>query len=305
MLDGFDFAKRRVSTGVEIAYRTGGHGPPLLLLHGYPQNHLMWARVAPRLAERFTLVMSDLRGYGDSGKPASDPDHETYSFRAMAADQAALMDELGYGDFLVAGHDRGGRTTHRLCLDHPGRVIRAAVLDIAPTLTMYERTDMAFAMGYYHWFFLAQPAPLPETLIGADPAFYLRRKFAGWSKPSPHQVGPAELDQAFDPACLADYERCFSEPATIHATCEDYRAAATIDLVHDRADRTAGNKIRCPLLALWGDKGLVHRTYDVPATWREVSAGPVEGQALPCGHYLPEEAPEETASSLLAFFQED
>ena len=297
MLDGFSFAKRRVATGVEIAYRTSGRGPALLLLHGYPQTHAMWARVAPRLAEHFTLVMADLRGYGDSEKPASADDHAPYSFRAMADDQAALMSALGHDRFMVAGHDRGGRTAHRLCLDNADRVTRAAVLDIAPTLTMYERTDMAFATGYYHWFFLVQPAPLPETLIGGDPAFYLRRKLAGGAG-----LDPDALEQVFDPACLADYLRCFSDPATIHATCEDYRAAATIDLAHDRADRTAGKKIGGPLLALWGDKGLVHRTYDVPAAWREVSDGPVEGRALPCGHYLAEEAPEETAAHLLAFF---
>jgi haloacetate dehalogenase len=297
LLDGFRFERRRVSTGLEIAYRIAGNGPPLLLLHGYPQTHVMWAKVAPSLAERFTVVMSDLRGYGDSDKPQSDPAHETYSFRAMAADQAALMAELGFERFALAGHDRGARTSHRLCLDHPERVERAAVLDIAPTLTMFERTDMDFALGYYHWFFLARPAPFPERLIGADPDFYLDTKFVGWSGGDGSALG-----RIFDPDCMSEYRRCFADPATIHASCEDYRAAASIDLEHDRADRAAGRRIACPLLVLWGAKGLVGRTYDVLATWREVASGGVQGRALPCGHYLAEEAPEETRAALLAFF---
>ena len=223
MLDGFKFEKRKVATGIQIACRIGGKGQPLLLLHGYPQTHLMWAKIAHRLAEHFTVVMSDLRGYGDSDKPKSDPQHETYSFRAMAQDQASLMESLGCSQFAVAGHDRGARVTHRICLDHSERVTQAAVLDIAPTLTMYERTDMPFAMGYYEWFLLPQPEPFPERLIGADPKFYLRHELLGWS-----QNKEAEIASIFDPDCLAEYERCFCDPLTIHATCEDYRAAASI-----------------------------------------------------------------------------
>ena len=298
MLDGFRFEKRKVATGFQIAYRIGGEGQPLLLLHGYPQTHLMWAKIADRLAEHFTVIMSDLRGYGDSAKPKSDPQHETYSFRAMAEDQTSLMESLGYGQFAVAGHDRGARVTHRMCLDHPERVTQAAVLDIAPTLTMYERTDMFFAMGYYEWFLLAQPEPFPERLIGADPKFYLRYELLGWS-----QNKEAEIGSIFDPECLAEYERCFCDPLTIHATCEDYRAAASIDLTHDRDDRQAGRKIKCPLLVLWGDANRVLQAYDMLDIWRTVSDNSVEGHVLPCGHYLPEEVPREVIEAFQAFFK--
>lgn len=297
MFSGAPLEKCRVSTGIEIAYRTYGAGPPLLLLHGYPQNHRMWHKVAPSLAEKFTLVISDLRGYGDSDKPETDVDHAPYSFRAMAEDQASLMATLGHQDFFVAGHDRGARVVHRMCLDHPERIRRAAVLDIAPTLSMFEQTDMAFAMGYYHWFFLAQPAPLPETLIAADPGFVLRSDLLGWSK-----IHSGDIENVFDPDSLADYQRCFGDPATIHATCEDYRAAATIDLVHDRADRDAGKKITCPLLVLWGERGLVHRSYDVLEVWRGYCGSAVSGGALPCGHFLPEERPTETMEMIAEFF---
>jgi len=298
MLDGFKFERRKVSTGIRIAYRIGGGGQPLLLLHGYPQTHLMWSRVAPRLAEHFTVVMSDLRGYGDSDKPQSDPQHEAYSFRSMAQDQVSLMESLGYGQFAVAGHDRGARVTHRMCLDHPDRVTQAAVLDIAPTLTMYERTDMPFAMGYYEWFLLPQPEPFPERLIGADPKFYLRYELLGWS-----QNKEAEIASIFDPDCLAEYERCFCDPLTIHATCEDYRAAASIDLAHDRNDREAGRKIKCPLLVLWGDANRVLQAFDMLDVWRKVSDNSVGGHVLPCGHYLPEEVPQEIIDAFQAFFK--
>jgi haloacetate dehalogenase len=298
MLDGFRFEKQKVSTGIQIAYRICGEGQPLLLLHGYPQTHLMWAKMAHRLAEHFTVVMSDLRGYGDSDKPQSDPQHETYSFRAMAQDQASLMESLGYRQFAVAGHDRGARVTHRMCLDHPDRVTKAAVLDIAPTLTLYERTDMPFAMGYYEWFLLPQPEPFPERLIGADPKFYLRYELLGWS-----QNKEAEIGSIFDPECLAEYERCFCNPQTIHATCEDYRAAASIDLAHDREDREAGKKIQCPLLVLWGNANRVLRTFDMLDTWRKVSDNSVEGHVLPCGHYLPEEVPQEVIKAFESFFK--
>jgi haloacetate dehalogenase len=291
MFEGF--APRRIATSeTEIQARIGGSGPPLLLLHGYPQTHAMWHRVAPRLAETHTVVCADLRGYGDSGKPASDPEHTPYAKRAMARDMVEVMAALGFERFMVAGHDRGGRVTHRMCLDHPDRVSHAAVLDIVPTLTVFRSTDQAIATGYYHWFFLIQPEPLPERLIGGDPVFYLHSKLGRWS---------GEKSAGFvAPAALAEYERCFEDPATIHSTCEDYRAAATVDLRHDEADLE--HKIACPLLVLWGAKGLMERHFDVLATWRDRSLGPVEGKPLPCGHFLPEEAPELTCLELERFF---
>ena len=287
MLDGFD--QTRVPTsGAEINVRKAGSGPPLLLLHGYPETHVMWHKVAPRLAERFTVVLTDLRGYGDSAKPAGGDDHAAYSKRAMAQDQVEVMAALGFDRFAVVGHDRGARVTHRMALDHPERVTKAAVLDIAPTLYMYEHADMALATAYYHWFFLIQTFDLPERLIGADPDFYVDKKIGKWSK----------TEGCFSAEALAEYKRCFADPATIHATCEDYRAAAGIDLEHDRADLE--RKIACPLLVLWGAEGVIERTYDTLAVWR-ARAGNVSGRALPCGHFLPEEAPEETLAELVAF----
>ena len=285
-----DFEPHRVRTsGAEIHCVVGGTGPPLLLLHGYPQTHAMWHKVAPRLAERFTVVCSDLRGYGDSSKPDGGAGHINYSKRAMATDQVELMRALGFKRFRLAGHDRGARVAHRLCLDHPQAVEGVAVLDISPTRIMYAGTDKAFATAYYHWFFLIQPFDLPERLIGADPIYYLNQKLAGWSSELSH----------FDPRALAEYERCFSNPTTIHATCEDYRAAATIDLEHDAADLHA--KVECPLLALWGAKGVVNRLFDPIANWQSVARG-VTGKALPSGHFLAEEAPAETIVELLTFF---
>ena len=287
------FTSRRIATsGTEINLIVGGSGPPLLLLHGYPQTHAMWHRIAPRLAQHFTVVCADLRGYGDSGKPVSEPDHCTYSKRAMAQDQVDVMHALGFERFALAAHDRGARVAHRMARDHPGRVERLAVLDISPTAIMYAKTDKAFATAYYHWFFLIQPYDLPERMIGADPGYYLRKTVGGW--------GTAGL-AVFDPVALAEYERCFRDPATIHATCEDYRAAATIDLAHDAAD--TGRKIDCPLLVLWGEKGVVHRFFDPVADWNSV-ASDVRGKALPSGHYLAEEAPDATSAELLTFFRD-
>jgi haloacetate dehalogenase len=248
----------------------------------------MWHKVAPRLAQRHTVVCADLRGYGDSSKPQGDPGHMNYSKRAMAADQVEVMRSLGFSRFSLVGHDRGGRVAHRLALDHADCVERLAVLDISPTSTMFAKTDQAFATAYYHWFFLIQPFDLPERLIGYDPVYYLRRKIGAASGVPPH----------FDPVALAAYERCFSDPATIHASCEDYRAAASIDLEHDRAD--AQIKVRCPMLVLWGEKGVVHRLFDPITDWRKV-ADDVSGRVLPCGHYLAEEAPDLTLAQLNAF----
>ena len=252
MFEGF--AHRFIETPeARICVRHGGSGPPVLLLHGHPQTHVMWHRMAPALAERHTVVCTDLRGYGDSSKPPSDPAHETYSKRAMARDQVAVMQALGFPRFAVVGHDRGGRCAYRMALDRPECVTRLAVLDIVPTGEAFDRADMAFGLGYWHWFFLAQPEPVPEQMIAADPeAFYLRRG-----------------DAMFDPAALAEYRRCFRDPATIHAMCEDYRAGASIDTALDRADRAAGRRIACPVLALWGARGFLPRWYDVLAVWRD------------------------------------
>jgi haloacetate dehalogenase len=289
MFEGF--REERIETGgATIQLKIGGEGPPLLLLHGFPQTHLMWHRIAPELARRYTVVCPDLRGYGASSKPPEGADHAGYAKRAMALDQVEIMAKLGFDRFQVVGHDRGGRVTHRLCLDQPQKVERACVIDIAPTLTMYEATDKAFATAYYHWFFLIQPAPLPERLIGAESDWYIERTLGSWGAPGGGGI--------FDPAAVEAYKAAFRDPATLHAACEDYRAAATIDLEHDRAD--AGKRIVCPLLVLWGAKGVVARTYDVLATWRE-KALDVQGSALPGGHFLPEECPKETLDALLRF----
>lgn len=273
--------------GAKINGVIGGSGPPVLLLHGYPQTHLIWRNVAPALAQSHTVVATDLRGYGDSEKPASDARHETYSKRAMAADQVAVMAALGFAHFAVVGHDRGGRVAHRLARDHRDAVEKVAVLDIAPTAQMYGQTDMAFATGYYHWFFLIQPSPLPETLLAAETEFYLRRKMMSWGR-----THGAISEEAF-----AEYLRCFETENCIHATCEDYRASATIDLEHDAQET---EKLDCPLLALWGEEGFVARTYDVLSEWRQV-ANDVRGHAVRGGHYVPEEAPEQTIKALRDF----
>ena len=293
--DGFE-GKLHGAGEVELYARTGGNpaGPPLLLLHGYPQTHAMWHRVAKLLAPHFALVIPDLRGYGDSAKPESALDHAQYSKRAMADDLVALMRSLGHQRFAVVGHDRGGRVAHRLALDHADRVEQLALIDIAPTLDMYEATEMRFATWYYHWFFLIQPAPLPERMIGGDPSFYLRWTLGGWGS---HGLGYIE------PETLAEYERCFGRADAIHAACEDYRASATIDLEHDRASRAAGAKIACEMLVLWGERGVVGRLFEPRAVWQAQCAAPVTGQALAAGHFIPEELPDDTVRHLLAFLR--
>ncbi|MGL6252847.1 MAG: alpha/beta fold hydrolase, partial [Billgrantia desiderata] len=246
---------------INIHGRIGGSGPPLLLLHGHPQSHVIWHRLAEPLASRFTVVATDLRGYGDSSKPPGEPDHANYSKRAMAEDQVAVMRELGFERFLLCGHDRGGRVAHRLVMDHPDRVDKLMLLDIAPTLAMYEQTDRTFATAYFHWFFLIQPSPLPETLIEASPNDYITRTMGGRH---------ASLD-AFDPAAIAEYQRCLAQPGAAHALCEDYRASNAIDLEHDRADREAGRRIACPVSVLWGKHGIIERCFDPLAEWRAVA----------------------------------
>lgn len=276
---------------IRTRHRLTAGRPPLLLLHGNPQTHALWHAVVPRLAERYSVVATDLTGYGESAKPRATADHAPYSKRAMAKDQVAVMRHLGFERFFVAGHDRGARAAYRMALDHPERVARLAVLDIVPTWEAYRRADMAFGMSYFHWFFLTQPFDLPERLIGADPEYYWRQHTSREPK------GP----QFFAAEALADYLRCFRDPATIHAICEDYRAAATLDMAHDEADRAAGRRIEAPLLVLWGAKGRLEAWYDTLAIWRGW-ARDVRGRALDCGHYLPEELPAEVAVEFEAFF---
>jgi haloacetate dehalogenase len=285
-----DFTVHHISTPeATIRARIGGSGPPLLLLHGNPQTHVMWHRIAPALAEHFTVVAADLRGYGESSKPRTTLDHEPYSKRAMARDQVFVMRHFGFERFSVVGHDRGGRCAYRMALDHPEKVERLAVLDILPTLEHYRRTDMAFANAYWHWFFLIQPYPLPEKMIGGDPEWFFRRNWPGAEEPP----------EFFDPEAVADYWRAFSDPATVHAICEEYRAGATYDLRLDEAD-FGKRRIACPLLVLWGSKGVVGRLYDPLAVWRDW-ADEVRGEAIDSGHYLAEERPAETLRALLDF----
>lgn len=278
------------ANGVRINYRKGGSGPPLLLLHGYPQTHVIWHRVADQLAERFIVVAADLRGYGDSSKPEGGENHIAYSKREMARDQVELMRALGFERFDILAHDRGARVSHRLAMDHPESVRRLILLDIAPTLAMYSQTDETFARAYWHLFFLIRPAPLPETLLKADPELILRTAVAT----------RADHVHPFSEAAFAEYLRCMKLPGTIHAFCEDYRASAGIDLEHDREDRAAGRMIEAPLFVLWGVKGVIERCFDPLAEWRRV-ASDVQGRALPAGHYLPEEVPELLLDEVLAF----
>ena len=289
-LEAFSVAEVHGSAGL-LHTRIGGSGPALLLLHGHPQTHVMWHLVAPALAKHFTVVLMDLRGYGDSARPTSDAEHAAYSKRAMALDAVAVMGHHGFERFGVLAHDRGARVAHRLAVDHPSCVTRLMLLDIAPTLAMYENTTQAFATAYWHWFFLIQPPPLPEALIASDPVRYVR------SVMGKRHAGLA----AFAPDALAEYERCAQIPDTAQAICEDYRASSSIDLTHDRADVAAGHKLEQPLQVLWGEHGAIGQCFDVLALWRD-RATQVTGNSLPCGHYIAEEAPDLLIPQALNFF---
>ena len=290
------FASEWISTrSGRIFARVGGKGPPLLLLHGFSQTHVMWHRVAPALAEKFTLVIADLPGYGWSDVPGDDPDHIPFTKRAMAKTIVEAMEKLGYVHFALAGHDRGGRVSYRLALDHPGRLSRLATLDILPTYEYWQRLDRAYALKIYHWMLLAQPAPLPETLLGANPDAYLRNKLATWSK-------AGDLS-AFDPRALDHYLTVFRDPLRIHAMCEDYRAGAYADFEHDKADREAGNKITVPMLVLWGDAGIAQSAATPLDTWK-LWATNVRGRPVNSGHFLTEEDPGPTTRAMLEFFSE-
>ena len=288
MLFSNDFKTKKVEVnGVTINYKLGGTGEPLLLIHGYPQTHTMWYKVANELLKDFTIICPDLRGYGDSSKPKGEIDHSNYSKKTMAKDMLELMQYLGYEKFYVAGHDRGARVTHRMCLDYPSNILKACVMDIAPTYHMFSNTNQSFATGYYHWFFLIQPDNLPETLIGANPRYYLEEKLKRWSAKG----------AVFDKEAIDEYVRCFDKDS-IHSTCEDYRAAASIDMIDDEQDRN--RKIDMPLLVLWGKKGFVNRTYEVLNVWKEYATN-VEGKALECGHFLPEELFDEVIVEIKKF----
>lgn len=288
-LDSFPGFKQDKTTtsGAVINFVVGGNGPGLLLLHGYPQTHIMWRKIAPQLSEKFTVVIPDLRGYGDSSKPPDGENHSAYSKRAMAQDQVELMKTLGFDRFAVVGHDRGGRVAHRMALDHGDSVAKLAVLDIVPTYKLYHSVTKELATAYFHWFFLIQPAPFPETFLANNVEFYLK----AW-------VFKGVYPGAVDSQTFAEYLRCFCDPATIHASCEDYRAAASIDLDHDVAD--LDRKISCPVLALWAEQGVMHRLFKVLDTWRE-RASNVNGKALPGGHYLAEQTPQPVLEELKRF----
>jgi haloacetate dehalogenase len=288
MFEGFTRHRIKTSRSTTINLVAAGTGEGLLLLHGCPETLVMWHKIAPALADDFSVVASDLRGYGDSSKPHGGGDHSTYSFRAMAQDQVEVMEALGHDGFMVVGHDRGARVAHRMALDHPRAVRKAAVLDILPTLTLYEQTDAEFATAYWEWFFFIQGYDFPEVLIGAAPESFLR-----------YELGPLVNRGVIAPEAWDEYLRCISEPSAIHAMCEDYRAGASIDVEHDRSD--LDRKIICPLLVLWGAENPIWKRFDMLDIWRQ-RAESVRGEALPCGHYLPEEAPDATYARLHAFF---
>ena len=291
MFEGFTRTDIKTS-GARIVTVHGGKWPPLLLMHGNPFTHLSWHKIAPRLAQEFTVVATDLRGYGDSEKPPGGDDHSGYSFRAMAADQVEVMEALDFPRFYAAGHDRGARVLHRMCLDAPEKVARAAILDIIPQHHLLNNVTRQWGRFSWHWFFNIQPEPLPEKMMGADPDWFIQKKLAKT------QQGLS----FFGKEALADYMRCFRDPATIHAICEDYRATFGVDLDMDEVDFKAGRKIKCPLLLLWGATGGVGRNHDSMTIWPRYAADIRGGKALPCGHYLSEEAPEETYAELRAFF---
>ncbi len=279
--------------GIEVAGHVGGSGSPLLLLHGHPQTRAIWHKVAPELMKHHTLVMTDLRGYGDSSKPQGTPDHSNYSKRVMAQDQVEVMKQLGFDRFDILAHDRGARVAHRLAMDHADSVSRLIMLDIAPTLAMYEKANNVFARAYWHWFFLIQPSPMPERLIEADPAAYIRdlmgRRSAGLTP--------------FDPLALAEYMRCIALPGAAHGMCEDYRAAAGIDLIHDREDIAAGKKLVMPTMVLWGEEGVIHQCFKPLQEWQAI-AKDVVGEPVPCGHYISEEAPEILLQKIIPFLSQ-
>lgn len=284
----FKNEKILVEEKIFINVTHGGKGKPLLLIHGYPQTHIMWYKVVEELSKEYYIICPDLRGYGDSSKPKGDEKHLTYSKKSMAKDMITLMQKLGFDKFFVAGHDRGARVTHRMCLDYPNNILKACVMDITPTYHMFKNTNQAFATGYYHWFFLIQPDFLPETMIGNNPRYYLEEKLKRWSAKG----------SVFDKKAIDEYVRCFDKDS-IHATCEDYRAGASIDMSDDEKDRN--RKISTPLLVLWGEKGFVNRTYDVLNVWKEYALD-LSGEALDCGHFLPEEKPKEVSQKLKEFF---
>lgn len=289
--EGFELSQIQLPE-VSARVRHGGSGPPLLLLHGHPETHMMWGAVADGLARDFTVIAPDLRGYGKTTKPPSSPDHETSSKRAMARDAVALMKHFGFDRFAVAGHDRGGRVAYRLALDHPAAVSRVSILDIIPTGEVWARADARFALGYWHWSFLAQPHPVPETLIAPDPEYFLfEAQFRG--------VGP----RIFGAEAYADYLECGRTPEVIHGMCECYRAGAGFDRKRDEEDKAAGRKIACPVQVLWGAKGALAAWYDVLGIWGEW-ASDLRGQAVDCGHFIPEEKPAETLELLRGFFKD-
>jgi haloacetate dehalogenase len=288
MFEGFE-RKTVAVDGIDIACVVGGAGPPVLLLHGFPQNMAMWARVAPELAKRYTIVCADLRGYGDSAKPQCLADRSNYAFRAFAADQVGLMRRLGFERFHLIGHDRGGRTGHRMALDHQRSVISLTVMDIVPTYAMFMDTDRKLAGAYWHWYFLAQPEPFPERMIGKDADFFYETCLVGW--------GAAKIAD-FDPDMLADYRRAWRDPAMIHGSCSDYRAAASVDLEHDTAD--ISRKVACPTLVFYGAAGVMARLFDIPAEWRKRCENIVEA-SLPGGHFFVDQFPAEVAARLAAF----